>query len=91
MSAIANDRFLIAIGAKIEPRIYRTQAEAESAAETLAYRTQKETATYRLSDAGCVSLWIFGAGATAFQFRVAHLPFRPDGSSWLDAPAEVKP
>jgi len=91
MSAIAPDRFLIAIGTKIEPRIFRTQAEAEKAAEMLAYLSGKETATYRLSDAACVSLWIFGAGATAFQFRVAHLPFRPDGSSWLDKPAEAKP
>lgn len=90
MSTIANDRYLIAIGQKIEPKIFRTQAEAESAAETLAFHSGKETATYRLSDAGCVSLWIFGADSTSFQFRIAHLPFRPDGSSWLDKPAEGK-
>lgn len=91
------DRYLIAIGTKIEPRIYRTQAEAESAAGTLAFHSRRETATYRLSDAALVSVWREQRlGIPMGEYADFHLvvvpsdgAFRPDGSSWLDKPAET--
>lgn len=91
----APDRYLIATDQKIEPHIYGTQAEAECAAETLAFRSGKETGVYRLSDAGLVSSWVNAAkpiifGIELYQKRDVE-PFRPDGSSWLDKPAEAKP
>ena len=91
MSDVANDRYLIAIGQKIEPKIFRTQAEAESAAETLAYHARRETDVYRLSDAGRVSMWhdITAEGIARFTLDRGVLALRPDGSSFLDKPAAV--
>ena len=87
------DRYLIAIGTKIEPHIYRTQPEAESAAETLAFRSGTTTGVFRLSDAGLVSEFARATtrffGVDVFEKRAVP-PFRPDGSSWLDKPAEGK-
>lgn len=95
MSAIANDRYLIAIGQRIEPKIFGTQAEAESAAETLAYHTHHEAGIYRLSDAGRVAVWRQAPEPDnrGFRFDLStcfDTSFRPDGSSWLDTPAEGK-
>ena len=86
------DRYLIAIGTKIEPHIYRTQPEAESAAETLAFHTRRETDVYQLSDAARVATWRtrMTEGIARFSLERYAPSFHPDGSSWLDKPAEGK-